>query len=257
MTIANAFNGFRRAAAQKHHYAFCRKSFLSLQTLQQIDELRQQYMAFLLDTGFAQVDDQTKQSILNLRQRGGGGGIRLMETPKELDKNGNSIAVLHTALAIGLYPKILSIEPGTFQLRTVGNNQPTAIHPSSINFRSRLSELSPGLNHLLYFTIMQSRRLYAREVAPISDAALILLCGDVEVKFSCKAVYLDRNRLRVRVEEGKSLVAVKLLREQMMKLFNAAYKNPGKEWSAGQKKAFDVVLQALGAFANDQDKFQK
>lgn len=256
LTIANAFNSFRRAVAQKHHYNFCRKSFLSVQTLQQIEELRQQYMAFLLDTGFAQVDEQTRQNILNIRYRGGG-GIRLMDTPKELDKNGNSIAVLHTALAIGLYPKILSIEPRTYQLRTVGNNQPTAIHPSSINFRSRLSELSPGLNHLVYFTIMQSRRLYAREVAPISDTAMILLCGDVEVKFSCKAIYLDRNRLRVRVEEGKSLVAVKLLREQMMKLFNAAYKSPGKEWSAGQKKAFEVVLQALGAFANDQDKFQK
>lgn len=256
LTIANAFNSFRRSVAQKHHYQFCRKSFLSVQTLQQIEELRQQYMAFLLDTGFAQVDDATRQSILNIRYRGGGGGgIRLMETPADLDANGSSIAVLHTALAIGLYPKLLSIEPKTYQLRTVGNNQPTAIHPSSINFRSRLGDLPPGLNHLVYFTIMQSRKLYARETAPVSDAALLLLCGDVDVRFSCKALYLDRNRVRVRVEDAKSLLAVKLLREQMLRLFTLSYKSPGKQWSAEQSRAFDVVLRALGAFANDQDKF--
>ncbi|CAO1617715.1 unnamed protein product [Sympodiomycopsis kandeliae] len=260
LTIANAFNSFRRAVSQKHHYNFCRKSFLSVQTLQQIEELRQQYMAFLIDSGFVQLDDQTKQTLLNIRYRSGG-GIKLMDTPKELDVNGNSITVLHTALAIGLYPKVISIEPRTYQLRTIGNNQPTSIHPSSINFQTRLGDLSPGLSHLIYFTIMQSRKLYVRELAPIQDISLILLCGsDLDLKFSSKSMYLDKNKFRMKVasdDSWKALVTVKILREQMMKLFNSCYKNPGKMWSSNQVKAFQIVLKGLGAFANDQDKFQK
>ncbi|PWN21409.1 P-loop containing nucleoside triphosphate hydrolase protein [Microstroma glucosiphilum] len=243
LTIANAFNSWRRAIGQKHHFVFCRKSFLSHQTLQQIEELRQQYMAFLLDTGFAQVDEATKQKIVGTRYRSGGGSqVRLMETPASLDSNGHSIAVLHAALAVGLYPKLLAIDPRSYQIRTIGNNQPAAIHPSSINFRLRLGDLPKGVSNLVYFTIMQSRRLYARETAPVLDAALLLLCGDVDYKFSCNSIYIDRNKLRFRLPSLASLLSLKLLREQLSRLITASFRSPGKP--------------ALGAFANEADRFK-
>jgi ATP-dependent RNA helicase DHX29 len=257
LTIANAFNSWRRAVGQKHHFIFCRKSFLSHQTLQQIEELRQQYMAFLLDTGFAQVDEATKQKIVGTRYRSGGGSqVRLMETPASLDSNGHSIAVLHAALAVGLYPKLLAIDPRSYQIRTIGNNQPAAIHPSSINFRLRFGDLPKGVSNLVYFTIMQSRRLYARETAPVLDAALLLLCGDVDYKFSCNSIYIDRNKLRFRLPSLASLLSLKLLREQLSRLITASFRSPGKPWTKDQVEAFDIVLGALGAFANEADRFK-
>lgn len=287
LTIANAFNAWRRSVAQKHHFSFCRKAFLSHQTLQQIEELRQQYMAFLLDSGFVRVDDATRASLLNARYRGGGGGggtPRLMETPAHLDINGNSISVLHSALAVGLYPKLLAIDPKTYQLRTVGNHQPTHIHPSSVNFRSlRLGELPRGAmsqSHLVYFTIVQSRKLYAREVAPVSDAALVLLCGDVDVRLSCGTVLVDRNRVRFKVasssgssggasgrnngeDDGgdvggqRTLIAVRALREELTKLIASSFKAPGRAWTREQENAFQLAVEAVGAFANEQDKLRK
>ena len=50
-------------------------------------------------------------------------------------------------------------------------------HPSSINFRKRAAQFEA--NYLTYFTIMQSKRLYAWEVAPVDDKALAVLCGDM------------------------------------------------------------------------------
>lgn len=276
LTIANAFNSWRRAVGQKHHFIFCRKSFLSHQTLQQMEELRQQYMAFLLDSGFAQVDEATKQSILNIR-RGGGNQVRLMETPADLDANGGSISVLHAALVVGLYPKLLTIDPRSFQIRTIGNNQPASIHPSSVNFRLKLHDLGKGIHHLLYFTIVQSKKLYARETAPISDAAILLLCGDVDVKFSCSSIYLDRNRLRFHLPgSSTSLLAIKVLREHLSKWINASFKNPSKAMktvvaadgggnetsvaaggrSKEQEEAFEIMLKMIGMGANDKDVFK-
>lgn len=49
-------------------------------------------------------------------------------------------------------------------------------HPSSINFRTPKSEF--GTSYLTYFTILQSKKLYAWETGPVDDKALALLCGD-------------------------------------------------------------------------------
>jgi ATP-dependent RNA helicase DHX29 len=53
---------------------------------------------------------------------------------------------------------------------------------SSVNFRMRFADLPRGFNHLVYFTIMQSRKLYAWETGAVDDRALILMCGDADFK---------------------------------------------------------------------------
>lgn len=79
-------------------------------------------------------------------------------------------------------------------LRTLANQQPVSFvsdlilrlnpdrqHPSSANFRAPRSEFETSF--LVYFTLMQSRKLYAWETGPVDDRALALLCGDLaEVK---------------------------------------------------------------------------
>jgi ATP-dependent RNA helicase DHX29 len=64
------------------------------------------------------------------------------------------------------------------------NSELTQQHPSSINFRRPKGEF--GVNHLVYFNLMQSKKLYAWETGPVDDRALALLCGDaVDIKVSC------------------------------------------------------------------------
>ena len=112
--------------------------------------------------------------------------------------NSTNPLLVHAALAAGLYPKILSIDPKNAQLRTIANNQHTFLHPSSVNFGKNVPDF--GVNHLVYFTLMygighiniraisnnsfcrHSKRLYAWETGPVDDLALLLLCGDCESK---------------------------------------------------------------------------
>jgi ATP-dependent RNA helicase DHX29 len=39
-----------------------------------------------------------------------------------------------------------------------------------------------GTNHLAFFTIMHSKKLYAWETGPVDDRALVLLCGEADFK---------------------------------------------------------------------------
>ncbi|ETS63820.1 hypothetical protein PaG_02139 [Moesziomyces aphidis] len=257
LTIANAFNGFRRSTVQNHHRTFCSRSFLSIQNLLQIEELRQQYFSYLIDAGFVSVDDGFRQELNRLRYRSGGanyGKPKFMVIPAELDVNSSSLSMIHATLAAGLYPKLLHIDAKTFQLKTIGNSQPTSIHPSSVNFRVKMSELVRGASsYMLYYTMMQSKKLYAWETGLMDDKAVYMLCGDGEFRLASNSLYIDRQRVRIASADPKTLVALKTLREGLGRLMKASFRNPGKEWTEAQQKLFELACKVLGVGANDKD----
>ncbi|PWN49201.1 putative DNA/RNA helicase [Violaceomyces palustris] len=260
LTIANAFNGWRRSVALNHHRIFCNKSFLSPQNLGQIEELRQQYLSYLVDSGFIAVDEETKNELSKARYRPVSGGSssakpRFVNVPKELDVNSNSIAVINSAIVAGLYPKILELDQRSNQLKTLGNNQPASIHPSSVNFRiTRSPDLPKGLNLLVYFTIMQSRKLYAWETGLVDIKPLLLLCGDADFKLSSSSIYLDRQKLRLQVPDPKTLLALKLLRENVNKCLNSSYRYPSRAWNPDQIALVQLGFKFLGMGLNEKDK---
>ena len=86
------------------------------------------------------------------RARYSRGRARFVTVPPESDACSGNVHLLNAALAAGLYPKILSIDPSNGSLKTVSNNQSVSFHPSSINFGKRATDF--GVNHLCYFTLM-------------------------------------------------------------------------------------------------------
>jgi len=103
-------------------------------------------------------------------------GRRLLTIPPAYDQNANDPGFISAALAAGLYPKILSVELAHSKLETITNRVAASIHPSSVNFGTRIREWES--RYLAFFTLMQSKRLYARETGPVQDVALMLLCGE-------------------------------------------------------------------------------
>ena len=164
VTIVRAFNSWKRASQNGVAKQFCNKCFLSQTNLIQIEELRQQYMTYLLDSGFVTVDEETRREILGARFRFNSAKTRFLSVPAHLDVNSASLAMINTALTSALYPKLLVIDSKTAGLRTLTNGAPASIHPGSVNFKMKLYQLPKGVNHLVYFTIMQSKRLYAWSV---------------------------------------------------------------------------------------------
>ena len=80
---------------------------------------------------------------------------RFINVPEEYNSNTtDNMALLNAALCAGLYPKLLALDYSNSiqQMRTLGNNQPVAFHPSSVNFCRKPSDF--GSNYLTYFTIM-------------------------------------------------------------------------------------------------------
>jgi len=75
-----------------------------------------------------------------------------MPVPPEYDSNSGNHFLLDAALAAGLYPKILAVDPiDRKSMKTVSNGQACQFHPSSVNSKGFLDLRG---NHMVYFTLM-------------------------------------------------------------------------------------------------------
>lgn len=253
LTIHNAFSSFRRASANPGFIRkFCKENFLSHQNLQQIEELRQQFLGYLIDTSFIKVDATFTQEFSRARysrQR----NTRFVIVPGEYDVNSslenNNMALFNAALVAGLFPKLLAVDSSLNgrSMKTLTNNQAAFFHPSSVNFGRRPGDLGAG--YLMYFTIMQSKRLYAWETAPVDDLAIILLCGEAEFKLVSNTIEIDR-KIKYRVAP-KTNVALKHLRKHLWD--NLALQFRGKVLSETQKVWSELAMKALGVVKSPQN----
>nr|XP_019046467.1 DEAH box polypeptide 36 [Kwoniella bestiolae CBS 10118]OCF25397.1 DEAH box polypeptide 36 [Kwoniella bestiolae CBS 10118] len=249
LTIANVFDSFRKASENPNFVrVFCKKNFVSLQNLQQIEELRQQLLAYLVDSSFVDATPEQRREVSQARFSRGV-RTRFVSVPSDFNVNGADVNILGGALAAGLYPKLLSLDPSSGGgLKTIINQQPVAIHPSSVNFKVPRSDF--GTNYLAYFTIMQSKRLYAWETGPVDDKALALLCGDVaDFRIPASSLHLDR-KIRYHVSP-KTAIAIKLLREQFAAAMSTRLR--GKKLTVSQEKWFELGMKCLRVAVNEEE----
>ncbi|KAH8998942.1 hypothetical protein EDB86DRAFT_789000 [Lactarius hatsudake] len=216
------------------------------QNMQQIEELRQQFLAYLIDAGLVQADRGIVKQLS--RARFSRGRTRFVALPPELDLYSENVALIHAALTAGLYPKILSIEPEKGLLQTVTNNRTVYFHPSSVNFRRK--PLDFGVHYLAFFTIMHSKKLYVWETGPADDLALLLLCGDCNFKLVSDAAFVDR-KIRFRIPARTGL-ALKHLRTQLAAVLDERLRN--KPTTGSQERWMDIVLAVLGKLRPEVDR---
>ncbi|KAH9857918.1 P-loop containing nucleoside triphosphate hydrolase protein [Lenzites betulinus] len=238
LSIHNAFASWRRASGNGIARKFCKSNYLSHQNLQQIEELRQQFLGYLVDSSFIHVDRGFVRDLS--RARYSRNKTRFVMVPSDLDVNSGNAAMVNAALAAGLYPKILTVDPLKREMRTIGNNQPASFHPSSFNFKKRLSDF--GVNHLCYFTLMHSKKLYAWETGPVEDMALLLLCGDAEFKLMADTAFIDR-KVRFRIEP-KASIALKLLRNNLGSILATQFKT--RSLTESQLRWDEIAMMILG-----------
>ncbi|KAJ4486298.1 P-loop containing nucleoside triphosphate hydrolase protein [Lentinula aciculospora] len=236
LTLHNAFSSWRKASANPNFVRkFCRQNFLSHQNLQQIEELRQQFLGYLIDASYIQVD---KALIRDLNRRNSRNRTRFVTVPQELDSCSSNVALLNAALLAGLYPKVLAVDRS--QMHTISNNQRASFHPSSVNFGRKPVDL--GTNHIAYFTLMHSKKLYAWETGPVDDMAMLLLCGEVDFKLISNAAFIDR-KVKFQVAP-KTNTALKFLRTQLAS--SLAYQFRGKILTESQILWNELAMMVLG-----------
>ncbi|KAI1178028.1 ATP dependent RNA helicase [Nemania sp. FL0916] len=232
LTVYNAYLGWKKVCqTTSHDFQYCKKNYLSSQTLSNIEDLKGQLLVSLVDAGFLQLTHEERQHLNRLRYSSR--RRQFFELPQRVNINSDNDLITSAVIAWSFYPKLLLRENKGF--RNVGNNQSISLHPSSVN------KGNPELRWLSYYHIMQSRQfLNAHETTAVDTFAIALLCGDVRIDMYAGVIVLDGNRARFSVADWKTLLVLKTLRARLRDILTRAFKSPGKLPSAQQEKWLDV-----------------
>lgn len=160
LTIYNAYSAWKKVCQSNSgigkEMQFCRKNFLSQQTLCNIEDLKGQLLVSLADSGFLSLTDDERKGLTRTRTASGGRGRRqqhFYEVPRRVNINSDNDIIASSVVAWSFYPKLLVRDtPGSKGVRNIGNNQSISIHPSSVNRGHN------DIKWLSYYNIMQSKR---------------------------------------------------------------------------------------------------
>ncbi|KAI1136284.1 P-loop containing nucleoside triphosphate hydrolase protein [Hypoxylon sp. FL0543] len=232
LTVYNAYLGWKKVCQTSNNdFQYCKKNFLSPQTLSNIEDLKGQLLVALADSGFLQLTDDERRTLNRLRYSNR--RCQFYDFPQRVNTNSDNDVISASVIAWSFYPKLLVREGKGW--RNVGNNQSISLHPSSVN------KGNMELKWLSYYHIMQSKQfLNAHETTAVENFAIALLCGDVRINMYAGVIVLDGNRARFSVADWKTLLVIKALRTRLRELLTRSFRMPGKLPTAQQEKWLDV-----------------
>ncbi|CAJ2503059.1 Uu.00g104530.m01.CDS01 [Anthostomella pinea] len=232
LTVYNAYLSWKRVCqTSSHDFQYCKKNFLSSQTLSNIEDLKGQLLVSLVDSSFLQLTDEERRTLNRLRYSSR--RRQFFDLPHRVNINSDNDVISASVIAWSFYPKLLLRENKGF--RNIGNNQSISLHPSSVN------KGHPELKWLSYYHIMQAKQfLNAHETTAVENFAIALLCGDVRIDMYAGVIVLDGNRARFSVPDWKTMLIIKVLRTRLRDILNRSFKMPGKLLPTQQEKWLDV-----------------
>ncbi|SPO07133.1 related to DNA/RNA helicase (DEAD/H box family II) [Cephalotrichum gorgonifer] len=236
LTIYNAYISWRRVCKSTgKDFQFCRKNYLSQQTLANIEDLKGQLLVAVADSGFLSLTDDERKALGRLRFARGR-RQQFFEAPERVSLFSENDAVTASVIAWSFYPKLLVRDPpGSRSLRNIGNNQGISLHPTSVN------KGALDVRWLAYYHIMRAKQVYhAHETTGVDPFAIALLCGDVRCDVFSGVITLDGNRARFSVPDWKTMLVIKVLRARLREVLGRAFKHPGKPVTAQQEKWLEV-----------------
>ena len=243
LTIYNAYCAWRRVCGANgmSEFQFCRKNFLSQQTLSNIEDLKAQLATSIMEAGFLKLEDSEKAILRQIqsysRKR------TFVQIPARYNRNNDCEMTLNSVIAWSFYPKILRREGNGW--RNTANNQTVSLHPTSVNKGRDCTS-----QWLSFYHIMQSNNKFynAHETTSVEDIAIALVCGEADFKMYSGVMVIDGNRIRFSFEDWKTMSVIKTLRSQIRQVMAQSFRDPERALTQQQQGWLNIweKIFALG-----------
>ncbi|EED21824.1 ATP dependent RNA helicase, putative [Talaromyces stipitatus ATCC 10500] len=238
LTIYNAYLAWKkiRETPGVNEYTFCRKNFLSPQSLLNIEDIKTQLLVSIVDAGLLKLEAEEQTALR--RARVTGRNRQFFVIPERVNVNSANDLIVNSVIAWSFYPKLVTREGKGW--RNVVNNQNISLHPISVN-----KQVDSSVQWLSYYHIMQTRNRYynAHETSAVESFAVALLCGDAEFKMYSGIISIDNNRIRFSVRDWKQMLAFKRFSIRVREIMTEIVRNPQKMLSRRQREWMEIWQQ--------------
>ncbi|CAG8519373.1 1074_t:CDS:10 [Funneliformis mosseae] len=186
---------------------FCEKNLLSLQCLLMIEDIKKQFLELLVNIGFVKVDESIKKDLSRFRFQK---SRSLCIIPSDYNQNSNSYAIINA-------------KSSTLNLK----------EKNQVNER----------NWFVYNTLIQTAKLYVRDVNKIKIVDMILFGKDIEIKHEHKLLIIDK-WIRLKCPSKTSTI-LKYMRYQLNKILKYKIDYPTKDLEKEQEDWLNLILEII------------
>jgi ATP-dependent RNA helicase DHX57 len=241
LTVLNAYQRWKEANARSAYAGkvFAEENFLSLNTLETIAEIKQQFVKLLVEIGFVPVDLSGE-----VRRRKKKFEDNVLEvTGKMLNANFGNTRLISGILSASLYPNVIKIlTPEKNYINTISGALPRSFQASEIKFKTKEDgyvALHPssinanvGVFHspfLVYQEKVKTSRIFIRDSTMVQVIPLILFSGtDIRIEMHDNEFLfiLEDGWLIVQADSLQTAESMKYLRRELMNILNEKIKDP-------------------------------
>ncbi|XP_057506391.1 DExH-box ATP-dependent RNA helicase DExH1 isoform X2 [Actinidia eriantha] len=219
IALLKAFEGWKDAKRYGKERAFCWENFLSPVTLQMMEDMRNQFLGLLSDSGF--VDKSRGANAYN--------------------QYSNDLEMVSAILCAGLYPNVVQCKRrgkrSAFYTKEVGK---VDIHPASVNAGVHLFPLP----YMVYSEKVKTTSIYIRDSTNISDYALLMFGGNLIPSKTGEGIEMLGGYLHFSASKSV-LELIRKLRGELDKLLKRKIEEPGLDISAEGKGVVAAVVELL------------
>ncbi|KAG0346255.1 hypothetical protein BG004_002057 [Podila humilis] len=250
LTWYNAYLGWRKMYQDRSNKIsdYCRKNFLSHQNLLMIEDMKKQFLGFLVGMGFVRVDADTKRELTRERFNH---KISFCPVIPAYNQHQRSVPVLNAAITAGMYPKVMFRSDSLKSYVTGPKQESVWIHPSSVNFtkggaattttgRQIGAEASPWF---VFNSLVKSSRMYVWECCRVGQFPLVLFGGELSVKHHAKLVTVDK-WIQFKCH-AKTAVVFKMMREELGKILQKRIDDPEQAMMEREERWLAMIVAIL------------
>ncbi|KAJ3255633.1 hypothetical protein HK103_006158 [Boothiomyces macroporosus] len=169
LMVVSAFDEWAKLKGKGEKYKFCESYYISMTTMQSIQELRKQFVDILRDLNYVSAD---KWEVLNTNSK----------NPK----------IVKSIVLAGLYPNVCTIKlPKQLYDSTAQGSVAIEIKSKEIQFFDKESEQNYDENVLVYSSKVATTKVFLRDCSVVPNNSLLLLGGKVEMIHGGRALAID------------------------------------------------------------------
>jgi len=252
LTILNAYNGWWEAKLQRGgaEYDYCRRNFLSVNTLRMISDMKAQLVELLCDIDFCWAPKgRANRGFFHAQPSGG----------REFNANSGKLHMVKAVLTAGLYPNVAKVlpngpdpkmkdKPPRLETRRDGA---VKLHPCSVNFEKKKFP-SP---FLIFHEKVKTSDIFLRDATMVSPYCLLLFGGRIFLEEKKSMIKVD-NWIKFKMD-AQAANMIKTFRAAMDNLLRMKMNKPGSAVAGMAESTVQGIMKLLDSEVKDTEEAKR